>query len=249
LTLVYPAGDFEAFLTAVLETWIHRAPEWQIAEDTGSWFGPEGPRRTISGDAEAARRILDGVEAHSGAGARRVLTEAFRHGDPGREAALAEFIRSCVRHQRTVLGREADPVVREVLRRSRAVRAEAHRFLGLVRFQAVPGAGWYARFEPEHNVLGMLAEPFARRMEGVDWMLHDSGRNTAWVSRGGTGEFLSGVRVDPAGPGLDTAEEAVRNLWRTYFATIAIRDRVNPGLQRSKMPVKTWKNLVECPGE
>jgi probable DNA metabolism protein len=249
LTLVYPAGDFEAFLTAILETWVHRAPEWDIVPDTGGWFGPEGPRRAVTADPESARRILDGLETHSGPAARRVFGEAFRHGGRGREASLAEFVRACVRYRRTVLDREADPVVREVLRRSRAVRAEAHRFLGLVRFQSVSGAGWYGRFEPEHDVLGMLAEPFDRRMAGQDWMLHDASRSTAWVVREGVGELLTGVRIDPAGPGLEPHEAAVQNLWRTYFSTIAIRERTNPRLQRSKMPKKTWKNLVERPGE
>lgn len=247
MTLVYPPGDFEAFLTAILETWVNRAPEWSIEPASGDWFGPGGPWKLVSGNPAAASRILGGVEGHAGVGARRVLCEAFRHAEPGKEPVLAEFIRACVRYRRRTLDHETDHEVKESLRRSRAVRAEAHRFLELARFQSVAGQGWYARFEPDHDVLGMLVAPFQRRMEGVDWMLHDVKREAAWVVQAGEGRFVTGIQTNGS-LRLETAEGAIQDLWRRYFATIAIPGRINPKLQRSKMPLKTWKNLVERPG-
>ena len=243
MTLVYPQGDFEAFLTAILETWVHKAPEWEIVPESGDWFGPEGPRKLIHADASAARRMAEGVVTHSGEEAWRTLTEAFRHADRGNEALLAEFIRLCVRLGPRVLEHLAHPGVRDTVRRARAVRSEAHRFLGLVRFQEVAGGGWYARFEPDHDVLGLLVGHFHQRMEGLNWMLHDQGRQKAWVCRGGVGQGVSGVNVPfvPTGE----VEPAAQELWRLYFKTIAIPGRTNLALQRSKMPLKTWKNLVE----
>jgi len=241
MTLVYPRDDFQAYLTAVLETWLHRAPEWTIAAESDDWFPASGPQRSVRADGQAARRIAEGVKAHAGARAWLVLSLAFRHADRGKEAVLAEFVRLCVRHGESTLD-HLDPEVCETLRRARAVRAEAHRFVGLVRFRAVDG-GWYARFEPDHDVLGLLVEPFQKRMEGYDWMLHDEGRQAAWVCRAGVGEGVRGVRVS-AGPGRDPDAD-VQDLWRLYFRTTAVPERINLGLQRSKMPHKTWKNLVE----
>lgn len=244
MTLLYAAGDFTAFLTAVLETWLNRSPELTILPETAEWFGAIGPRRTVEPDPAAARRIAAGVTAHAGAEAWQTLSEAFRHRGGGKEALLAEFVRLCVRHGRPVLLRLVDSEVRQTLRRARAVRAEAHRFLGLVRFQAVSG-GWYGRFEPDHDVLGLLAEPFHRRMLGTDWMLHDAGRTTAWVCRNGVGSLVRGVQiVSVPRESSGTAEE----LWKRYFKTIAQPTRLNPALQRSKLPFKTWKNLIEEPG-
>jgi hypothetical protein len=34
-------------------------------------------------------------------------------------------------------------------------------------------------------------------------------------------------------------------LWRSYYDTIAIRERLNPKKQRQDMPVKYWKYLTE----
>lgn len=247
MTLVYPKDDFEAYLTAVFETWRHRAPEWAIVPESSDWFGPEGPRRSVSPDPGAARRIAAGIETKAGAEAWLVLGQAFRHRDGGKEALLAEFVRLCVRHGADTLKREADPEVRETLRRARGVKAEAHRWLGLIRFQSMPGDGWYARYEPDHDVTGMLVGAFHRRMGTHSWMLHDAGRQKAWISRGGVGEGVKGIRLEGA-PGEELREAEVRGLWRQYFASIAIEGRTNPDLQRSKMPRKTWKSLVETPG-
>jgi len=247
MTLVYPAGDFEAFLTAVLETWVHRAPEWTIeAEGEQGWGlgGETGPRRVLVADAQAAQRMAVGIEAQAGAEAWLTLGHAFRHGAPGKEVLLTGFVRACVRYQRSTLEHLTDGDVRNTVARARAVRAEAHRYLGLVRFQAVQGEGWYARFEPDHDVLGMLIGHFHRRMAGQDWVLHDLSRQKAWVCRTGVGQGVRGIQV-PENWSRDPGEAAIQDLWRTYFRTIAIRDRLNPGLQRSKMPQKTWKHLVE----
>ena len=139
MTLVYPPGDFGAFLTAILETWIHRTPEWAVVPASGDWFGPEGPRRTVLADPASADRVWTGVRSLAGPEAAQALSEAFRHTDPGKEPLLAGYIRLCVRHGRKTLDRLVDPEIRETLRRARAVRSEAHRCLGLVRFQSLAG--------------------------------------------------------------------------------------------------------------
>lgn len=244
MTLVYPRDDFEAFLTAILETWVHKAPEWDIAADGGEWFVADGPRRMIAPDPVAARRILDGVVNLAGEEAWRVLGAAFRHNGPGKEALLAGYVRACVRYGATTLEHLTDGQVHQTVSRARTVRAEAHRYQGLIRFQAVAGEGWYARFEPDHDVLGMLVGTFHQRMAGQDWVLHDLGRKKAWVCRGGVGEGVRGIQVPPQWS-REAGEEAVQDLWKRYFQTIAIQDRLNPRVQRSKMPLKTWKHLIE----
>ena len=44
-------------------------------------------------------------------------------------------------------------------------------------------------------------------------------------------------------------EKKVQALWQAFFKTIAIPDRKNPRLQKSNMPMKYWKYLVEKQGE
>lgn len=243
MTLVYPPGDFQGFLTAVLETWLHKAPDWTIVPDSGEWFLAEGPLRRVQPSYEAASRMSEGITNLAGREAWLALGQAFRYRGRDQEAVLVGFIRACVEHRRSTMTRLTDPSVAETIRRARAVQAEAHRYVGLLRFRAIAG-GWYAPFEPDHDVLGLLVGHFHARMAGQDWVIHDLGRRKAWVCRDGNGEGITGVQL-PAGWGKEPNDASVERLWKRYFDTIAIRERINPALQRSKMPQKTWKHLVE----
>ena len=40
-------------------------------------------------------------------------------------------------------------------------------------------------------------------------------------------------------------EQLFQQLWRTYFKTIAIKERINPKLHRQNLPVRFWKYLTE----
>ncbi len=47
---------------------------------------------------------------------------------------------------------------------------------------------------------------------------------------------------------LDPEELLFQSLWRTYFKSTAIMERLNPRKQRQDMPVRYWKYLTEMNG-
>ena len=44
---------------------------------------------------------------------------------------------------------------------------------------------------------------------------------------------------------MATDERLFKQLWKTYFKAISIRERLNPRKQRNDMPVRYWKHLTE----
>ncbi len=44
---------------------------------------------------------------------------------------------------------------------------------------------------------------------------------------------------------MDGEEKLFQQLWRTYFKSVAIQERLNPRKQRNDMPVRYWKYLTE----
>ena len=140
-----------------------------------------------------------------------------------------------------------DPAIYPVLRLSRRVSREFHRYLGLLRFQELEQGLLYARMEPDFNQTPLLAPHFSRRLPASPWIIHDIRRELAacwdtreWILRDLTAEGI---------PSLSVQEKSLQDLWQTYFQHIAIQERQNPRVQQNFMPKKYWKHLVERPGQ
>jgi len=176
---------------------------------------------------------------------RRVLTEgyyAFLSAMPGREMAVYRCFALAWTAGPGAAGLLADERVRTVHEAGRAVSRERHRFLGLLRFSELGGV-LYAPFEPEGDILPLVAGHFARRLGGERWIIHDTGRSKAAVYENGTWR-IAGFSTGGPLP-LSGREREIRDLWKRYFSSTAVQTRKNPGLQRQFMPKKYWKHLPE----
>ncbi len=137
--------------------------------------------------------------------------------------------------------RSVDEVYR-VQKIGRQVAFEAHRFLGLLRFSDL-GTCLYARFEPDHNIVTLMADHFADRFKEERFIIHDAKRRTAIIGYQGQWiltDFDRIIQDDLLGE-----EVFFRTLWKQYFNTIGIEGRKNPKLQQNFVPLKYRKNLVE----
>ena len=123
---------------------------------------------------------------------------------------------------------------------------EYNRYLGLVRFSDVGGV-FYARLEPDCDVLTLLADHFSARLPGQGWVLHDPRRGKAAVYDG-KGWFVTNMNL-PQAPTPTEEEQKYRELWRGFYRATTTRQRLNHTVQRGHMPKKYWKHLVENPGE
>lgn len=142
-----------------------------------------------------------------------------------------------------VIRHEADDRVSKVVKLSTAVSRETHLFVGLVRFVKLKGDVYYCQFGPTYNQVPLLAEHFSERMHNQVWVIHDINRNIAvfydthqWYIN----EFYGLDEID-----LSDDEILYQSLWKTFHKKIAIQERINPRLQRSFMPKKYWKHLIE----
>jgi probable DNA metabolism protein len=131
---------------------------------------------------------------------------------------------------------------------SQQVGREAHRYLGFVRFQEVTGGFYYGAIAPDHRVLPLIARHFAARFGDQQWVIHDVRHGEGIVHDRNRGEWLILPMDAHDQPELTPTEERFQELWRRYFATLAIAERQNLHLQQSKVPLKVRPWLVEfCP--
>jgi probable DNA metabolism protein len=236
-------GSFEGFLSALALALEQDLP--------GSAIAPEGavepglfteiisagraPRK-----AEEVRKL---IERRGSEDSWQHARFAFLSETPGAGTAILDYVKLLAEKGTAADNMLADDRVKKVHGLSAKVASEAHRFKGFVRFKELADKTLYARLEPDHNILPLLAPHFRARLGAFNWVLHDARRGTAALY------FKGGLIYAPltAAKALefDGREAAVQALWRHFFKTAAIKERINPGLQRQNVPLKYRKNLTE----
>lgn len=140
-----------------------------------------------------------------------------------------------------------DPDVEKVFELSRAVGNEVHVFIEFVRFRELENGVLYALIEPKNRVLTCIAPHFADRLPIENWMIYDEMHQEFVVHEAGKQWVLvSGEQVSSDMTGRFSAQEyKYEQLWDSFCHTISIASRKNPECQRTHLPLRYRKNLVE----
>jgi probable DNA metabolism protein len=132
--------------------------------------------------------------------------------------------------------------INEVQKYSGKVAFEAHRFLGLVRFQEFKGI-LYAVIEPSHNIVELIGNHFKARLKNEKWVIHDVKRKIGIVYE--NNEMLLRVLKFEKLESYEEQELFYQNLWKVFHKSVSIKERTNERLQMQHMPKKYWTNLIE----
>lgn len=141
----------------------------------------------------------------------------------------------------------ADQDVIRIFEISRRVGNEAHFFKEFARFNSVDNQVYICHIEPKDDVISIVAEHFADRMPSEHFMIIDDNREYA-VVHPKDGEnyirFFSDDEMEKLSLS-EAYEDEYTDMWRTFFKTIAIKERENPKCQRNMMPMWYRKHAVE----
>lgn len=152
-------------------------------------------------------------------------------------------------------GRLCDPPVSAVIGAAKRASAQAHMYLGLIRFKAVSADWTVADFSPDCHVLPLVMPHFCDRLQDQNFAIRDLRRNLAAVhlADGRTSLHIladsipleSDTAFGPVLPATDTGEDGFPAMWQLYLQRLSIPERRNPALQMGNMPKKYWKYLTE----
>jgi probable DNA metabolism protein len=137
-----------------------------------------------------------------------------------------------------------DPDVHRLCTMERAVRRASHKMKAFVRFRLVESrdAGepsrYVAWFDPAQHVVERVAPFFVRRFHAMHWSILTPDRCAHWDCA--TLRFTPGL-LRSAAP----RDDAVEELWRTYYANIFNPARLNLEAMRAEMPRRYWSDLPE----
>ncbi|MDF2941651.1 MAG: hypothetical protein K0S01_509 [Herbinix sp.] len=141
----------------------------------------------------------------------------------------------------------SNEVVNTMFRVNKNVNNEVHHLLGFVRFSEQENGLLTSIIHPKNNVLSLITPHFADRLPQERFLIYDGDRNLAALHVPGSPWILAEV------PNIDQdrmkeisiREDEYRDLWKAFFNHIAIKERINPKLQRNNLPLRFRGDMTE----
>jgi probable DNA metabolism protein len=249
-------GSFEGWLTTVGMAKSHPGKVQNIvADDVQQDLFSE--KIFIETDEERAERIFKYLCQNYPEDIVMDVLYAFLSETEGIELQLFYYLIRLWAKGEQAVRNYTDETMATVQQARERVAHEILRMQGFVRFRKLKSGVYYAPISPDADVVQMLAPHFSARFSDQPWVIHDTKRNTGIYYDGAQCRYLYSIEI-PEGTvaacrGRSTSamevfasgEGDLQELWKQYCQAVAIQERINPRLQRQRMPVRYWKYLVE----
>jgi probable DNA metabolism protein len=236
-------GTLEGMLTAVFEAFRRKEEPLNIAQEQHlqqSLFCSAVPILT---DVAKAERVQVGVVNTLGARAWENIKQVFLSDDEGKGGVIVRYLLYTMRKKRGACAHLANPAVNAFESLLGQVSKEAHYMLQFIRFAQLQNGVYFARIEPKASVVPLIMGHFAARFNVQPFMIYDACHGLSGVFD--TERWWLVDARDIQVPSQTESEDNFQSLWQTFYDTIAIEERRNPGCQRNFMPKRFWGNMCE----
>ena len=246
---------FEGFLTLVFDCFDRKTFPVRISgkEDCQPGIFPAGYE--VTSDETKAKRVWNGLHKKISNNGCQMLYRVFLSELDDIELLILNFVRKVFESKESMELNFGDKYILEMLQVGKKVNREAQRILMFVRFQKTADDIYYASFDPQYNVLPLTIKHFEKRFADQKWVIYDTRRNFGfYYDLKNTIEIeLSGSLIDPQTGAIDDSimdkdEQLFQELWKSYFKSMCIKERINPRLHRQLLPKRFWKYLIEKQG-
>lgn len=212
------------------------------------------PEKCLWQDQEAAQLDLLGQAAGPTAAGTQtsfsippallhIAEQVACHADPVKWALLYKVLWRLTHGEKHALALTSDPDIRRLMVMTKQVSRDAHKAKAFIRFRSLGAAengrerfaAWHA---PDHNILPLIAPFLQRRFSVMDWTVMTPFQSVSW----------DGQRLT-TGPGvpkeLAPPEDAMEEVWRTFYRAIFNPARIKLKMMKQEMPVRYWQTLPE----
>ncbi len=247
--------SFEGLLTVVFEAYARkRFPDALLREGCPlPLFYDEAI--TVLTDEGRAGRVWNALKKKLSPMALGCLSQCWLSEREGVDLLLFRYMRKTIDARMSIETNFADPDVLALSRIWKKVNAERIRLLQFVRFQRASDGTYFGALEPDYNVLPLVVDHFKDRFADQRWLLYDIRRRYGFYydlhrveevtfDTGDEREqhLITGLLRDTM---IADDERFFQQLWKAYFHSICIRERLNPRKHKQDMPVRYWKYLTE----
>ncbi len=200
---------------------------WTVPGATGLLFGDAPGAPLASAAAEPQTRVP--------ANFIKLAERAVLHRDSSTHDVLYRVLWRIAHGEPRLTDDAADPDVRTLTVRARQVREDIHRMHAFVRFRLVTaddgGEHYIAWHRADHHIVEAASSFFVDRFAAMRWSILTPDRSVHWNLR--ELAFTPGVPRSAA-----PQDDALEELWRTYYASTFNPARANPKLHARHVPAR-----------
>ena len=178
----------------------------------------------------------------------KIITFVFLSNDKNKELILYYFILNTLKYKKNIIYYRNLLCVNQALKISKHVANENHKFKGFTRFQMVNNKFLFAKIKPDNYILESLSQHFSKRLKNELWIIKDEKHNILSIYDKKNFYIVNAKDLQLLELKNIEKNEKWEKLWKTFFNSIAIKERENRRCQMSFMPKKYWSNIIEMEG-
>ncbi len=251
VTLIYD-GTFEGLLTAIFEIYEYRYTDIEIAAAENHFLeNIFADNHQVCTNRDKAERVLIKLEKNLGKSGCNDLLKLFFSEHPQMEALFFHAVKSSLQNPSlNIFQNFADDQILEISKVLKSMRREIHRMHAFIRFERLEDDLYFAKIEPDFNMLPLIFRHFKARYRDQRWMIVDLKRNF-----GVTYDLADIHFINPepeqlqqflnSGQFHHQDERQFQKMWQTYFVKTGIPSRKNMKLHIQHVPKRYWKYLTE----
>lgn len=249
MTYYYCEHEWEAMLTCIYEAWSSRRGQQNIKLCflPITQYSLFDEYIEVQADTEKALKVIDAVN-------RRISAEFYRQiaycAMAYDEDALDTIFRVML------LGFHFGPSALEMIQYEPVFKCkllhrnysnEVHHFREFIRFHEIQRGAYVSIIEPKSHVVMPLGDIFADRMPSEHFMIVDKVHCEAIVHPADESCYFRKLSEDElsAVTATEEAGDEFTDLWKVFFDSIAIKERINPRCQNNLFPKWLRKHAVE----
>lgn len=245
-------GSFEGLLTSIFEVFEYKFENTEIvAEQNFSTVNLFAEQHQVFTNAEKSARVLSKIEQISGKETIRILLKIFLSEHPHKERLILKGVKDILQNPRLdVFQNLADPDMLEISKTLKSMGREIHRMHAFIRFERLKDNLYFAKIEPDFDVLPLIGNHFEKRYADQKWMIFDLKRHYGIIYDLEKVDFFypksAQIQKLKSPEQFHHEEEKhFQKMWQNYFVKTGIPSRKNIKLHIQHVPKRYWKYLTE----
>jgi len=242
---------FEGLLTAVFDAYSRKVfPDKLLGEgDIAPMFMEDS--YTVISQEDKSSRVWAALESKLSKLSCNLLHYVWLSEVEGSDELMFRYIKKAIDSKVSIETNFGDIDVLQMTQLGKKVSHEKHYLVQFVRFQKAADDIFFAPVNPRYNALPLAIGHFKDRFADQKWVIYDIKRKYGYYYDLHTmvemtldnDEHLLNGKLDESLMAED--EKLFQELWKGYFKSMAIKERINPKLHRQHMPKRFWKYLTE----